>query len=132
MLLEDTYFLSEYDSLCSNKSGLAVVDKNECHHAVSKLHKYEPNAEFSSEESSVNWPNGCYIYGISTMKVNWNQNPDGRANKWSRQICKLDGTNNYSLCLLHIILLFLIYYVLYIVYVYYMFTILTICLQTNF
>ena len=108
MVMKDTYFLSEYNSDCSNLSGVAVVEINECHYAVSKVQKFEPNAEFSSEESSVNWPSGCYIYGISSMKVNWNQNRDGRPNKWSRQICKLDGRHNNLVYLLFIILLFLI------------------------
>ena len=88
MPLETPYFASEFGSLCSNLSAQRVTDVDECRHSLSNLQILESEAIFHSEENLSTWPQGCYIFGINSMKANFNKHPNGTANKWSRQVCK--------------------------------------------
>ena len=88
---ENTYFLSEFDGVCSNLSALGVTGVEECRYSLSSLQSLESEAVFHSEERLSSWPNGCYIYGLSSLKANFNNHQNGTRNKWSRQVCKPNG-----------------------------------------
>ena len=62
-----------------------INELTECRTAVNEIQHWEPEANFSGQESTPDWPKGCYISG---EKIWWNSHGVGNPHECARQICK--------------------------------------------
>ena len=84
-LEKNDYFPSEKNGICSDMSVHSISNADECRKAIDEIQNWEPEVTFSGEESSPNWPKGCYISG---EKLYWNSHDVGEQHECARQICK--------------------------------------------
>ena len=91
--MENTYFPASHNSSCSSMQGLYIDSLKECHYAATRINEFGSKVAFTDEENSTIWPTGCYMYGLSSKKITWNNNTNGLLNSWSRSMCKRNGKN---------------------------------------
>ena len=85
--LDSPFLILPFAGQCSDFAHPHIITFEECNLTASKL-----SIDFyDSKEDDSSYPIGCYVYGIDSPTVYFNENKDGRAEAESRPICKPIG-----------------------------------------
>ena len=84
--LEAPYWLTEPNTLCSDKGAISVTDKDECYLTLPFVRQVYPSADenIALEISKSDRPTGCY-FGTHVL---FNSHETGGRHKGSEDICK--------------------------------------------
>ena len=89
LIIENIYFLTDLDGLCSDAKAQPLHDEDSCHKALAQIKQHDETEGFQTfyrKENTYFFPKGCYTTPLDGG-VHFNSDPDGDRHPMARQIC---------------------------------------------